>query len=56
MLEIGRLEQRKISGIRVQGFRQILSSTMKSFWKKNILARDLILLDFWDVIESKSSK
>ena len=34
VLEIGRLEQRKIPGIRVQGFRRILSSTMKSFWKK----------------------
>ena len=33
-LEIGRLEQRKIPGIRVQGSRRILSSTMKSFWKK----------------------
>ena len=33
-LEIGRLEQRKIPGIRVQGFRRILSSTMKFFWKK----------------------
>ena len=32
--EIGRLEQRKIPGIRVQGFRRILSSTMKSFGKK----------------------
>ena len=32
-LEIGRLEQRKIPGIRVQGFRRILSSTMKSFGK-----------------------
>ena len=30
-LEIGRLEQRKFPGIRVQGFRRILSSTMKSF-------------------------
>ena len=33
-LEIGRLESRKIPGIRVQGFRRILSSTMKFFWKK----------------------
>ena len=49
MLEIGRLKQRKIPGIMVQGFSRILSSTMKSFWKKNILARDLIILDFWDV-------
>ena len=32
-LEIVRLEQRKIPGIRVQGFRRILSSTMKSFEK-----------------------
>ena len=48
-LEIGRLEQRNIPGIRVQGFSRILSSTMKSFWKKNILARDLILIDFRDV-------
>ena len=47
-LEIGHLEQRKIPGIRVQGFRRILSSTMKSFWKKNF-ARDLILIDFRDV-------
>ena len=49
MLEIGRLKQRKIPGIMVQGFSRILSSTMKSFWKKNILARDLILIDFRDV-------
>jgi hypothetical protein len=33
-LEIGRLEQRNFPRIRVQGFRRILSSTMKSFWKK----------------------
>jgi len=32
-LEIGRLEQRKIPGIRVQGFRRILSSTMKIILK-----------------------
>ena len=31
VLEIGQLEQRKILGNRVQGFRRILSSTMKSF-------------------------
>ena len=30
-LEIGRFEQRKIPGTRVQGFRGFLSSTMKSF-------------------------
>jgi hypothetical protein len=31
VLEIGQLEQRKIPGNRVQGFRRILSSMMKSF-------------------------
>ena len=30
-LEIGRLEHRNIPGTRVQGFRRILSSTIKSF-------------------------
>ena len=33
VLEIGQLEQRKILGNRVQGFRRILSSTMKKYWK-----------------------
>ena len=33
-LEIERLEQRKIPKIRVQGFRRILSSTIKSFLEK----------------------